>query len=452
MSRIHYLALVIAALAAHQSALALCQESPAPGEPLVLSAITDEEPEQTKNAEETETLPEEVVQKDEPQPDPVLEPTPSDVETTDAELPQLELDGEFIDEEEMKELSKQPLFRDFSNAIEQVAPLPESVNLPNHDDNILNLNGVAPQTTATPGIDPALESILDESLKIADCDLEALPIMPSQRAILEQIDAEIVRLWPLWIDAEMNRNVVGRRERDWRQPDPTRFDVARPNLIDAPGSDWSLAIDPPFFFKVTDLADGQEYYTQAGNFEKTAPEIPVMLLREGRQFELAKDPPHVVPTGNTVRYRVRKDGVVQGTDASGRIVTDVHLGAIHVFTFLNPERLDSVDGVFFTPTPFSGEPQRVKLLPATKTGVTQYKLALSNGKPEEILARIVTLCKTKRRLVELLSQPSVPLPKDEVPAPAPSEKTPPSQPPFLDPQENFNLNQDSEEELDLFLE
>ena len=455
------LALIIAALS---GSLVYAQDAPKSEEPLILSAIAEDETTQ-QTEEESETLPDDVVQKSKPQAEDAQANDEQASKTSEEEEPLvLQLDEGFIGEEEMKELSKQPLFRNFTSAIGEVAPLPESVDLNGLDDQIRTWNGATPaqQTAPNVGIDPALESLLNQSLEIAECDLDSLPLMPSQRALLERIDAEIVRLWPLWIDAEMNRNVVGRRERDWRGADPTRFDVAPFRLIDAQGSDWSLAIDPPFYFKVVDLATGQEFFTQAGDFEKTAPDSPVMLLRAGRQFALEKDPAQVVPTGNSVRRKVLKNGVIQGTDASGRLVTDVNLGVIHLYSFLNPERLDSEDGVFFTPTPFSGEPQRVKLLPHSPTGVTQYKIALSNGKPEEILARVVTLCKSKRRLVEILTQPSVPLPQDEPFRDGSKDsgtKTPPEQPPFIapkeapieTPQETFELAPDGEENVELRL-
>ncbi len=129
------------------------------------------------------------------------------------------------------------------------------------------------------------------------------------------------------------------------------------------------------------------------------------LVRDGRTYLLTLEPGKVVPTGRAERVRVKEDGQVQGTDAAGRLVTDVNLANIPLFLFDNPARLQSADGVLFTPTPFSGEPRQVKLLPGSKGVLMPGKVMLSNGKPEEIFARISTLCKSKKRLVEILSQP-----------------------------------------------
>ena len=120
---------------------------------------------------------------------------------------------------------------------------------------------------------------------------------------------------------------------------------------------------------------------------------------------LSIEPGKVAPTGNSYRVRILKNGQIQGVDMADRIVTDVWVGTIPLFVFDNPALLQSDDGVLFTPTPHSGQPQRVELGPGSKVGVRQHKLLPSNGKPEEIFARIVVLCKSKKRLVEILTQP-----------------------------------------------
>ena len=116
----------------------------------------------------------------------------------------------------------------------------------------------------------------------------------------------------------------------------------------------------------------------------------VALVRDGRTYLLTIEPGKVVPTGRAERIRVKEDGQVQGTDAAGRLVTDVNLANIPLFLFDNPARLQSADGVLFTPTPFSGEPRQVKIMPGSKGVIMPGKVMLSNGKPEEIFARIST--------------------------------------------------------------
>ena len=362
--------------------------------PLVLSA--DEE-EAKRESASTET-------------DDVEELPPTAVQKANDE-PVLTVPNETIDEAEMRALSNQPLFKEFANIIDETAPLPEEI-----DVLALNAPGAAllvpenPQADfgeipqKSPGeLDPNLEALLNETLAVAKIDLGSRRLTPSQTRALESLDAEIERLWPMWIDAEIGRNVVGRRERDWRQRDFTRFSDAESRYVDAPGADWALALDEPFWFQVVDLLSGESYFTKAGDFESTDATGSVALLRDERRYALVIEEGRVAPTGRAMRIKVLKDGRLQGVDASGKIVTDVNLGQIPLFMFQNQSRLDSKDGVFFTPTPFSGPPQRAILNPGSKTGVTQRRLALSNGKPEELLARIVVLCKSKARLAELVT-------------------------------------------------
>ncbi|MBP5623127.1 MAG: hypothetical protein J6X44_14060, partial [Thermoguttaceae bacterium] len=202
---------------------------------------------------------------------------------------------------------------------------------------------------------------------------------------------------------------IGRRELNCKQQGAPLYSPNDPNPIDATGSDWAMAPDAPFFFQVTDSLTREIYYTKAGDFEQVDPLnfLSPALVRDDRIYELNLNPGKVVPTGRAERIRVQKNGAVQGTDAAGRLVTDVNVANVPLFTFENPARLQSEDGVFFTPTPFSGEPRQAKLLPGTKIGVTSGKVLPSNGTPEEIFARIVVLCKTKKRFFEILSQPSL---------------------------------------------
>jgi flagellar basal body rod protein FlgG len=100
-----------------------------------------------------------------------------------------------------------------------------------------------------------------------------------------------------------------------------------------------------------------------------------------------------------------KNGQIQGVDATGKRVVNFNAGTFSLVTFENPARLASVDGVFFVPTAESGEPRPVKLPPNASIGVESGQLLLSNGRPDEIFARIVVLCKSKKRLVEILTQP-----------------------------------------------
>lgn len=316
-----------------------------------------------------------------------------------------------LGEEEMEELSRQPLFKEFASIIDETAPLPESVNL--EDLNVPGASLVAPRETqgdiapsrqkTSTALDPELEKLLQETLAIADVDLERYALDPKQKRALQSLDAEISRLWPLWIDAELNRNVVGRRERDWKQTDQTRFSRSPSRIVDAPGDDWAIALDEPFWFQVLDVMTGENYFTKAGDFELLDATGAISLLREGRRYALAVEEGRGVPSGRATRVKILKDGRIQGTDASGKIITDVNLGQIPLFMFQNPARLDSKDGVLFTPTPYSGVPQRASLLPGTTVGATQRRLALSNGNPEEILKRVVVLCKSKARLLELFT-------------------------------------------------
>ena len=347
--------------------------------------------------------------------DDVEELPSSAVQKTDDEL-NLTIPDQPLDESEMQALSRQPLFKEFANIIDETAPLPGDIDVTTFDAPGAALLvpgsaredfGAIPQKA--PGeLDPKLEALLNETLSVAKIDLDSLRLQPSQKRTLEALDAEIKRLWPMWIDAEINRNVVGRRERDWRQLDFTKFSIEESQYVDAPGADWALALDEPFWFQVVDLLSGETFYTKAGDFETTDSTGSVALLRDERRYALVIEEGRVAPTGRAMRIKVLKDGRLQGVDASGKLVTDVNLGQIPLFIFQNQSRLDSQDGVFFTPTPFSGAPQRALLTPGVKVGVTQHRLALSNGKPEELLARLIVLCKSKARLAELVSSATSP--------------------------------------------
>ncbi len=400
-----------------QIVLELEPEEDAPKDgPLVLSALDDEsddepndEPNDESNANEEAKSESNVEQAE-------GEASEEDAEALPKEAIQKATDD--IDEEEMKTLSRQPLFKEFANAVGVIAPMTPIVegsdlNVPGSEFfNGLDPQGdeelVEPLTQPKREVDADRLQLLESSLALADSvDLNALALTPSQRATFEAIDSEIARLWPLWIDAELNRDVVGRRELDWRGRDPFRYSPAAHKTIDAPGSDWALALDEPFFFRVVDLTTGEDFYTKAGDFEQSIETGEVALFREERVFTLDVEPGLVAPTGRARRVKVLKDGRIQGVDESARLVTDVNLGQIALYTFGNSGRLKSVDGVLFVPTPYSGAPTKVKLPAVSKVGVTQHKLALSNGAPEEIFAQLVALCKSKSRLVELLSQPKL---------------------------------------------
>ncbi|MBR5758351.1 MAG: hypothetical protein IKX88_07125 [Thermoguttaceae bacterium] len=393
--------------------------------PLVLSAEDDkeapeEEPapaDQEEQPAEDETLPAPAVVEGSDIDDlPPLE-LPSVVEEGDVgvdidDLPPLELPSDDeLTQEEMEEISTRPLFKEFTNALGDVAPTPEDVDLgafgvPGAElivpDQRIVVSEVLPETS----LEEATQA-LDEVLDIADCDLNSLELSPNDTATLAQIDAEIKRLCPFWINAELNRSVIGRRELNWKQQGAPLYTTTDPKPIDAVGSDWAMAPDAPYFFQVTDSLTHEIYYTKAGDFEQIDPLnfLSPALVRDDRTFMLSVEPGRVVPTGRAERIRVRKNGAVQGTDAAGKLVTDVNVANVPLFIFENPARLHSEDGVFFTPTPFSGEPRQVKLPSGTKTGVTSGKVLPSNGAPEEIFARIVVLCKTKKRFFEILSQP-----------------------------------------------
>ena len=365
-------------------------------EPLVLSATSDEI-EDSQDDEEDVPLPAPIVISDE-----------------QIELPPLELetpDGAELTEEQMRALSNQPLFREFTDAIGEVAPLPEEI-----DVEELNAPGAALLTPRRPlnldgaVLSPTLDEVssrLDEVLEIANVDLNATEISAPNRALLQQLDAEIQRLCPLWIGAELNRAQIGRREYNWKQIGAPLFSTNDETSVEVVGSDWALAPDSPFFFQVTDSLTGEVYYTKAGDFEICDPAnlLSAALVRDDHNYLLSIEEGKVAPTGRSERIRILKHGQIQGVDIANRIVTDVWVGTIPLFIFDNPARLQSDDCVFFTPTPASGEPRRVELRPGSKVGVTQGKVLTSNGKPEEIFARIVVLCKSKKRLVEILTQP-----------------------------------------------
>lgn len=382
----------------------LAQDKKENSEPLVLSVDDAPNPDDHNSQEENqvEELPQDVVQKADG----------DDAAALDSAVP-----VETINEEEMEALSRQPLFREFANIIDETAPLPGDVDVEN-----LGVPGaqlVVPATPqhgtfdATPQTSPGelapdLERLLSETLAIAEVDLEQYQLAPSQKRALESLDSEIGRLWPLWIDAEINRNVVGRRERDWRQSDYTRFSTTPGKTLEEPGDDFAFALDEPFWFQVVDLLSGESFYTKAGDFEQVDATGSMALLREERRYALVIEEGRVAPTGRAMRIKVLKDGTIQGVDASGRLVTDVNLGQIPLFMFQNPARMDSRDGVFFTPTPYSGPPQRASLNIGTTIGVNQHSLTLSNGRPEELLARIRVLCKSKARLFELVAHTTIP--------------------------------------------
>ena len=149
------------------------------------------------------------------------------------------------------------------------------------------------------------------------------------------------------------------------------------------------------------------YYTKAGDFEQLDQFGTVVLMRDQRRFDLAIEPGVGVPSGRAARVKILPNGQVQGVDFAGKIVTDFKLATIPLFVFDNPARLASDDGVFFVPTPYSGAPQRVELPMHAQIGVHQHKLALSNGEPDALFARLVALCKSKKRLVEIVTQPRI---------------------------------------------
>lgn len=403
----------------------------------------------------------------------------------DADAPTV-LEAETVDPAAMERLSQDPLFQEFSAAFDEAAPLPTLPNLDAfgaaQDADALLQNGDArptaslPVSPVSPNLTPndaeklaSSTAALDEILAIAAVDLDSLPLSETERAILTRLDAEIARLCPLWLDAELNRNVVGRRERVWERaetpvsanltnppaqpgftdpsktpqtpgrpffarpdvaqngPNPrnapdaeravvssssgVRFEIADPKPI-ASASDWSLAPAAPFFFEVVDPATGDVFYTKAGDFEPF--EGGAALVRGDRVFVATIEPGPGTPSGRAERIRILKNGQIQGVDANGKRVIDFNVGTFSLYLFDNPARLASVDGVFFVPTAESGEPRSAKLPPNSEIGVESGRLLLSNGRPDEIFARIVVLCKSKIRLVEILTQPRL---QTETPTP-----------------------------------
>ncbi|MBQ7110340.1 MAG: hypothetical protein IJO06_03875, partial [Thermoguttaceae bacterium] len=182
-----------------------------------------------------------------------------------------------------------------------------------------------------------------------------------------------------------------------------RFEVADPKPV-ASASDWALAPAAPFFFEVVDSATGDVFYTKAGDFEPF--EGGAALVRGDRIFVATIEPgPGTPSSGNAERTRILPNGQIQGVDATGKRVVAPNLGTFSLYLFDNPARLASVDGVFFVPTAESGAPRPAKLPANAEIGVESGRLLLSNGRPDEIFARIVVLCKSKKRLVEILTQP-----------------------------------------------
>ncbi|MBP3558431.1 MAG: hypothetical protein J6K20_12130 [Thermoguttaceae bacterium] len=377
---------------------------------------------------------------------------PSETDASDA------LKAETVDPAEMERLSQDPLFKEFSAAFDEAAPLPALQNLDAfgaaQDADALLQNGAAQPKSSlsfspvSPNLTPdaaaklaSSTAALDEILAIAAVDLDSLPLSEAERAILTRLDAEIARLCPLWLDAELNRNVVGRRERVWERAEtpvspnsadppqapklsetPGRPFFARPDVADravastsgvrfevndpqpvASASDWALAPAAPFFFEVVDPATGDVFYTKAGDFEPF--EGGAALVRGDQIFVATVEPGPNASTRRAERTRILKNGQIQGVDANGKRVIDFNIGTISLYLFDNPARLASVDGVFFVPTAESGEPRPAKLPPNAEIGVESGRLLLSNGRPDEIFARIAVLCKSKKRLVEILTQP-----------------------------------------------
>ncbi len=370
-----------------------------------------------------------------------------------------DLEAETLDDAEMERLSQDPLFQEFSAAFDEAAPLPALPNLDaldaKREADALLQNGDArplaslPVSPNSPNLTPdaaaklaSSTAALDEILAIAAVDLDSLPLSEAERAILTRLDAEIARLCPIWLDAELNRNVVGRRERVWERaeslispnsanspealplseapgrpffarPDVAkraavsssvgvRFEVNDPQPV-ASASDWALAPAAPFFFEVSDPATGDVFYTKAGDFEPI--EGGAALVRGDRVFVATVEPGPGTPSGRAERIRILKNGQIQGVDATGKRVVDFNIGTFSLYLFNNPARLASVDGVFFVPTAESGEPRPAKLPANAQVGVESGRLLLSNSRPDEIFARIVVLCKSKKRLVEILTQP-----------------------------------------------
>ncbi|MBP3531721.1 MAG: hypothetical protein J6K25_11160 [Thermoguttaceae bacterium] len=372
---------------------------------------------------------------------------PLAVEPSESAAPDV-LEAETLDETEIERLSQEPLFQEFSAAFDEAAPLPALPNLDAldaaQDADALLQNGDAqptanlPVSPNSPNLTPdaaaklaSSTAALDEILAIAAVDLDSLQLTETERAILTRLDAEIARLAPLWLDAELNRNVVGRRERVWERAEtpifpnsansseaPGRPFFARPDVAErstgvrfevndpkpvASASDWALAPAAPFFFEVSDPATGDVFYTKAGDFEPF--EGGAALVRGDRVFVATVEPGPNASTRRAERTRILKNGQIQGVDANGKRVIDFNVGTFSLYLFDNPARLASVDGVFFVPTAESGEPRPAKLPANAQVGVESGRLLLSNGRPDEIFARIVVLCKSKKRLVEILTQP-----------------------------------------------
>ncbi|MBR4835120.1 MAG: hypothetical protein IKU86_12435 [Thermoguttaceae bacterium] len=370
---------------------------------------------------------------------------PLAVEPSESAVPDV-LEAETVDPAEMERLSRDPLFQEFSAAFDQAAPLPslpnlDALNAEREADALLQTGGAQSSTfPASPNLTPnAAEKLaaLDEVLAIAAVDLDSLALSESERAILTRLDAEIARLAPLWLDAELNRNVVGRRERVWERAEtPVSLNFANSpetfNLSETPGrplfarpavaerstgvrfevndpkpvasvSDWALAPAAPFFFEVSDPTTGDVFYTKAGDFEPF--EGGAALVRGDRIFVATVEPGPNAASGRAERIRILKNGQIQGVDATGKRIIAFNIGTFSLYLFDNPARLASVDGVFFVPTAESGEPRPAKLPPNAEIGVESGRLLLSNGRPDEIFARLVVLCKSKKRLVEILTQP-----------------------------------------------
>ncbi|WP_419193702.1 flagellar hook-basal body protein [Kolteria novifilia] len=127
----------------------------------------------------------------------------------------------------------------------------------------------------------------------------------------------------------------------------TQLDFAQGPLVPT-GQPLDAAISGPGFFSVTD-AEGNEFYSRAGNFSRNAE--GQLVLPGGDQSFLAL-PPVQIPADAT-NVSIGADGTVTAQQGG----ETVELGQLQATRFVNEEGLQQVGSNLFAETGASGPPQ-----------------------------------------------------------------------------------------------
>lgn len=324
-----------------------------------------------------------------------------------------------LSEEQLKRLSNDPSFQEFSTLFDQMIQIPES-SLPSEKSLLLNPsplleysssneesltnsrdfektecfeNVAFPKNIEITKDGMGLEEL--ESLTKSDFSFLSADIVLSD-SLKEKTDllkARQLQLISFWIDAVLNSSQIGHRAKIYWKNKEDCFDMSDGQFV-VSADFWHLALHGPFFFQVRNPESNELFYTKAGDFEISSTG-QLQLKRATTLFELT--PEITIPDSNEIQ--LSQNGTVYASSSELDSQKE-QIGKIELIYFRNPMRLFSNDGVFFQETEQSGKPQKIELSADSPFGIFSSSLELSNGRENDIIKEI----KKIQSLLQFLNQ------------------------------------------------